>query len=66
MQILVRNPSDQPANGVVVRVALPGSKRAVHAESGLLPSWDDMARVVIPTVPPRSAQMVTVTLADVP
>jgi hypothetical protein len=66
MQIVVRNPAGQPAEGVVVRVALPGSKRALRAESGLLPSRDRMARVVIPTVPPRSARSVIVVLADDP
>jgi hypothetical protein len=66
MLVVVRNPSDSAAKGVVVRVALPESKRAVHADSGLLPSVDRTARVVIPDIPPRSVRSATVVLADPP
>ena len=36
MQVTVRNTSDQLARDVVVQVAVPDSKRAVHADVKLL------------------------------
>ena len=64
MQVTLRNASDQPAHGVVVQVALPDPKRAVHADVKMLPANAATVRLLLPLVQPRTTRTVTVVLAD--
>ena len=60
MQVTVRNTGDQIARDVVVRVALPDSKRAVHADRGCCPAEPQIVRLVVPPLPPRTTKTLTV------
>ena len=64
MQVIVRNTSDRVATDAVVRVALPDSKRAVHADVALLPGAPRTVRLLLPLLRPRTTKIVTVVLAD--
>jgi hypothetical protein len=64
MHVIVRNASDHVARNAVVRVSLPDSKRAVHADVALLPGAARTVRLLLPSMGPRTTKVVTVVLAD--
>jgi peptidoglycan/xylan/chitin deacetylase (PgdA/CDA1 family) len=64
MKVVVRNRGDHAVRGAIVRVAIPDSRRAVHADARLLPDNGRMVRVAVPPVPPRGSKTVNVVLAS--
>jgi peptidoglycan/xylan/chitin deacetylase (PgdA/CDA1 family) len=65
MKVIVHNRGDRVVRGAVVRVSIPDSKRAVRADTRLLPSTGHTVRVVVPPLPPRASKTVNVILTGV-
>jgi len=64
MQVIVRNPGDQAAHDVVVRIVLPDSKRVARADATLLSGAGRTVRLLLPPLQPRTTKILTVVLAD--
>jgi peptidoglycan/xylan/chitin deacetylase (PgdA/CDA1 family) len=62
LQVSVRNGSDQTAHGVVVRVTLPDSRRAVYSDAKILAGSARSARVLMPPIPPHATKAIAVVL----
>ena len=48
--VVVRNRSDKPVSGAIVRVALPDGRRVIGASTKMLPSEPGIVRLVFPTI----------------
>ena len=62
MKVVVRNRGDRVVHGAVVTVSIPDSKRAIKADTRLLPSGGHTVRVAVPPLPPRTSKTVSVVL----
>jgi len=66
MKVVVKNRGDHAVRGAIVRVAIPDSKRAVRADTRLLPSNARTVRVAVPPLSPRASKTVNVILTAAP
>jgi len=62
MKIVVHNRGQRVVRGAVVGVSIPDSKRAIGADSRLLPSSGHTVRVALPPLRPGTSKTVNVVL----
>ncbi|HEY9230305.1 MAG TPA: hypothetical protein VIP11_26875, partial [Gemmatimonadaceae bacterium] len=64
MRVVVQNNGDGELRDAVVRVGIPDTKRALRADTRLLPTSGRAIRLVVPPVPAGATKTLTVFLVD--